>query len=129
MKVISLIAILLSLPAFGGEAKHSIGLGLQYGTVGYQLAHVSESVKYQGSIGLGSAGLGIQWLLDQEKKHALGVNLGVSYASNKAIGLTYNHYFKGVKQNGWTIGSEVGQLEESDTKKGYVSINIGYQFN
>lgn len=148
---IGLLFLLFSNQAFAGEYKHSAGLGLQYGMLGYQLAYLSDDMKYYGAIGAGSVAIGAQKFVDQAKKHALGINLGRIFVFSNIAGLTYNYSPEGMYREGMVFGIELGRMrshsdniadnlgkdllsifgleyDEDRVSENYVSVNVAYQF-
>ncbi|MBE8232328.1 MAG: hypothetical protein HAW67_01235 [Endozoicomonadaceae bacterium] len=129
--------------SFTSEAatKNAVGGGYQYGGVlGYKFSTVNESNIYFLSAGLIGGAAGYQLLIDNSKKHSIGIALGSeAFTSEKGFGLaTYNFYSQGADESGFVFGLGVGFRREDEGgifgSYGNVEshftadINFGYQF-
>jgi hypothetical protein len=144
-QAIGLLLLLFANQAFADGYKHAVGLGLQYGMLGYQISYLSDDTKYYGAIGAGSVAIGAQKFIDKDKKHSFGINLGRIFILSDIAGLTYNYAPRGMHREGVVLGVELGRarehgdsitenflsifgLEGDRVQENYVSLNIAYQF-
>lgn len=153
-----LVVLLLCAPikGFAGEFVHSIGIGLQYGFVGYQLAYAADKNRFHGSAGFPAAfSLGYQRAIGLHNRHTVGMNVATMPVLADFAGVTYNYYVNGYADSGFVFGVEVGQtrlaedgivsamlrstigglsgtdpneVELEDLRAPYYLINLAYQF-
>lgn len=147
MKILLIILAFVSIPTFAAERMQSIGIGLQYGVLGYQLASSSENGKLYGSIGVGSASVGAQKFIGQNKNHGLGLELGHGfYFFDEFASLNYDFYFNGAQSEGFVAGFGISRLDpsvddifsdllnafgsepENSEKVTLFTLNLAYQF-
>ncbi|BDX08480.1 hypothetical protein [Planctobacterium marinum] len=116
---------------------NSMGIGLQYGILGYQRKIVTNEIIYTLGIGLGGVSVGISSPVFGTQRDTLGVTIGSSFEVTDFFALQYHHYFSDLDKPGLVMGLDLvnGRTEgvssiftEEDERETLVLFNVGYQF-
>ena len=114
------------------DLKFSVGAGLQYGIVGGQAALAHQESKYLVSRGLLSYSLGMQTIVSDNERHAVGFAVGKIGAIVTVIRfgiVTYNYHPNGFKNSGLTVGAGLGMMKSDlNEQNPALTLDIGYQF-
>ncbi len=140
MKRIMAVLLVLTSPFCSSEQfTIAVGFGPQYGgVVGVQFGSKSESLEFNGAVGLLGWSIGGLTPMGQEQTLSWGLSAGQIGFGDDFYQFDSYYMPNGFKNAGWRFGLSVGQTKEEDDWWGgsfedkswesYLMVHFGYQF-